>query len=319
MNAIDRVGCFRGKITEHGVGSTQNGFPQFTCRLGAGQKFVDNAEEMAAFGLTESGWVDWLPYDQEAVGYLVMYGNDKKNEGAMKQTFQFENVQRATGWDGSSFSKLGSMNLVGKDITFWVEESEYQGNVSLKVVTIDAPDAAPVRGLRALDADGLKDLDSKFAGMLAGKKAAVKPASAPAKAPVAAAKPAVTTPKAATPPGKPGTGTAAGGAPAASTPPTTPKPAPAATPSAGAPPSSKGPPKKPAAAVQQAPFDADMTMEKAWEHLMSNKGAASDDAAAEAWLNASEQVAPGKDESTMTGGEWAKIAQTALSGLKSAA
>lgn len=317
---IDRTGAFRGYITEHGVGATKNGFPQFTGRFTATQRWVEAKEEMTAFGIDTPQWVDWSGYEQDMVGYLVLFGKDK-NTQELKPLFHLENLQKATGWDGSSFSALSGLDLSQKLVTFWVDENEYEGNVTLRINAIDDGEAAAIRTLRVLDGDGLKDLDARFGNMLAGKKtaAAAKPVSAPAKTTTAAGKPA-------TPP-KPGAPSATA-KPAATTPAAV-KPVAPSKPTAAAPtaskPAAKLPPKPPAAKpIAETEGDNDhpseaasgMTMDAAWAHVMANKGTASDDDCAEKWIDASGAMAPGKEEADITAEEWAKIATATLTALK---
>lgn len=311
---IDRVGAFRGVVTESGVGSTRNGFPQFTVRVQAAKKWVDSADEMKAFEIAEPAWVDWSAYDQETLGYLVLFGNDKKIEGALKETFQLEQVKNALGWDGASFQELGTKDWNGKEITFWMEENEYEGNVSIKLSTIDAADAPPVRQLKKLDATGLKDLDSRFAKLMT-KKTAAAPAKAPAKGPA-------TPPGGATPPGKPAAEKPPTGAPSAGKPAVTAAPAagtpagkPTATPAVKAPPT-KGPPKK----ADAAPAAGTETMETAWNRVSNSRGKATDDQMAEAWLAAAQEVNPNKDDaSTEADAEWVQIANKTIEALKAIA
>lgn len=296
---IDRVGVFRGNIVESGVGETRNGFPQYTVRIKATQKYVENSDEMAAFSLTEPGWVEWASFDQELLGFLVLYMTDKNTQG-VKPSFQLENVQRATGWDGASFSGLANAAKADALVTFWVEENTYEGNTTLRISTIDAGDAAPVRGLKSLDAEGLKNLDAKFANMLQPKTVVAKPVAAPAKAPAAAAKPAaVAAPKPAAAPAS-----VPGAAKSTTAPASTANAAQTTSPS-------KGPPAKAATAAAVPAPTAAMTREAAWDKLLASRGAKSEDDAAGAWLTASDSICPGKDETTITEPEWAKIATEA--------
>lgn len=296
-SAIDRVGCFRGRIKESGVGATKNGFPQFTLNVGATQRYVEDKAEMEALGLTEPGWVDWSGYEQDLTGYLVLI------DGKGQPIFHMEGIQRALGWDGASFATLGSTDWSAKEFTFWVEENDYNGQVSLRIAAVDSIDAPPHRTLRKMDANELKDLDAKFAGMLAGKKAAVKPASAPAKAP-ASGKPA----PGKAPPGKPAPSPAAGAVPSTTASAPTSTPAPKTAPS-------KAPPAK--AKAEAAPFAAGMTKETAWNAVIEAKGEASDDAVAEAWVDAAGAVCPGNDdEDSFTPANWAAIAEAAKAKLK---
>lgn len=294
---IDRVGAYRGTITEGGVTTTKNGFPQYAARFHATQRYVDEKGEMEHFGLTEPGWVDWSEYDQEMVGYLVLFGEDKNNPGQHKPIFHFEALQRALGWDGASFASLATLDTSKSLVTFWVDENEYNGVTSLRVNGIDAGDAAPTRGLRALDSAGLKDLDARFAGSLVTKKAApAKPASA---AKPAAAKPAYT------PPGKEATAKPAATAPATTAAPAAKKP--------GKPPAKPAPVAEPA---QDAPFEGgEMTKDDAWDHVITNRGTATEDAVAEAWLSQCDAVAPGVDEAKITNAQWGAIAAAVLTSL----
>lgn len=311
-SAIDRQGCFRGKIVESGVGASKNGFPQFTVQLVALQRYVEDANEMKSFELTEPTWVDWSSYDQDIVDSLTLFGNDKDNPGAMKPTFQIEALKKALGWDGSSFASLAALDVSEKLVTFWVEENEYQGVVRLRLSTLDDGEASPNRGLRILDAKGLMDLDSKFANMLGGTKTTAKPASTPAKPPASPAKPGVAAPPKSSTVAKP----AATPSPAKTTTapaPVSPKVAPASPSKA---PPAKTPPVKPAAVKEEAPFATTMTKDQAWDSLMTGNKTKDDDKAAEAWLSAADSVvSDGREEEQITGEEWAKIAATALAAV----
>lgn len=300
---IDRVGAFRGKIRESGVGASKGGFPQFVVNIVATQMWIDDPSQFAEFGLTEAGWADWSAYDMDITGFLLLAYNDKQTQAPVLG-FHVEGIQRATGWNGASFASLGTTPLTDKEITFWTEENEWNGVVRLQVAAIDAADASPSRSLRTLDGDGLKNLDSKFANLLVGKAPPVTAAKAPAKAApgkAPAAKPAAAPTKAA--------------APTAATPPTAASPAKPASPS-------KAPPKKapaPAAPVAEAPFEGSLTMDQAWEQVNKSCPKQSDDSKAEAWVTASDEVAPGGDEATITGEQWAQIATKAVAALNDVA
>ena len=43
MNAIDRPGTFRGKLTDWGVSETKNGYPQFVTKLIALEMYDEDA------------------------------------------------------------------------------------------------------------------------------------------------------------------------------------------------------------------------------------------------------------------------------------
>lgn len=295
---IDRIGAFRGKPKEWTLSKSKNGFPMFNIHVAATERYVDQPEEMAAFNLTEPGWVPWADYNQETVGHLCLFN-------AEKALLNYEQVQKALGWDGASLAALASGDWSNTTILFQMEENEYNGETSIRMNWIDAADASPTRGLQALDADGLKDLDSKFKGMM----------KAPAKAAPAKAGPAK--PVAPVPPGKspvpPGTAAKPAATPTSKM--TAPAPAPKPStpaPAAGASPS-KAPPQK-AVKAETAPFvatykDGMEGRDAVWNAVSAKQGTASDDTMATLWFDACEKVAPGVLEDGITGAQWAKIAE----------
>lgn len=302
---IDREGAWRGHFVESGVGTTKNGFPQFVGRLVADQRFVDSADEMKTFNLTEPGWVDWSGYEQDILAKLVLFGKDKTT-GEPKEIFHTESLRNAFGWDGASFASLATTNWSDKPVTFWTNWNEYEGKTSLQVSGIDVGDASPNRSMRTLDADGLKDLDSRFGSLLKASKPIV--VSAPAKGAVAG-KPVVA-PK---PPTKPVVPAAASPTPTVAAP-VSPTQPPKNAPSKAPP--KTAPPKTPAADLLGDGEPTGMTYGAAWEYVLANKGDATDDACAEKWIDASNAVAPGKDESTMTETECKAVAEKAVALLK---
>ena len=172
MGPIDRVGTFRGVPAEWTVSQTKKEYPQFVVRIVATEKWIESAEEMEAFGLTEAGWIPWSEYEQDITAYLVLFNNSGP-------IFNYEQVQVALGWDGASFSGLTEMDHLKTTVLFRVEENTWNDKTSLQVAWIDKQDAPIERTLRALDPEKLKDMDSRFAGLMTAKKAA--PASKPGK------------------------------------------------------------------------------------------------------------------------------------------
>jgi hypothetical protein len=275
---IDRVGAFRGKPVEWSMSSNRNsGYPCFNIRAKATQFYAETPEDMKAFDVTEPTWVDWTPYDQEAVGHLTLF-NDK---GPLLNS---EQVQKALGWDGSSFSSLASGDWSDKEFLFVMKENEWEGNVTIKMDWVDAHDASPTRGLQTLDPAALKELDAKYSTHM--RQA---PKAAPAKAPA----------KAATPPGK--SVVAAGVSVKPGTTTTTAKP-----------PSTKAmviPTKISAKAATTGETDQN----SAWASVTAVKGKVSDDTLATLWIDACEEVAPGKLEDAITAAQWAKVRDAVLS------
>lgn len=303
-SAIDRIGAYRGKFVETGMGATKSGLPQFVGRLLATEKYVDEAEEMAHFEITEPGWVDWSGYQQDILAYLILIGKEGQ------RLLNFEQLQKALGWDGASFAALGAGNYEDKIVMFRVEENEWEGKVSLKVNWVDEPDAPITMGLRTLDVNALKNLDAQYANVLSKKASTVVAAKAPSK-PVPKPLPGkVAAPKAATAPAasKPAATTVNGAAQTSSSKPT----------GNSAPTTKKAPPAKSALTKDlESTVEAGMTYGEAWDKVSSNANGKSDDEVAEAFTAAAAEVAPGKSEDDLTPEECAKFAGVAIAKLAS--
>lgn len=280
-NLIDRPGAFRGNLLQWAVNETRNGNPQFVAEFAGLEYYVEGADELAAFEMTEPGWINWADYDQSILGYLVLF-NDK---GPL---LNYEQLQKALGWDGASFASLAQGDWSGKQLLFRVDWHEYDGKTSLQVQWVDAYDADPVRSLRALDANGLKDLDSKFGGMMSSGKAK----AAPARVAGTPTPPTATKPKPAAAPAKPAA-TKPAAAPA--------KPA-------------SGPPAVTKPAVQEVREEIDSvldgcTREEAWAIVNKNCSAAGDNAIGEAWVKVATAIAEerGIDEDSFTPADWGRV------------
>jgi hypothetical protein len=242
------------------VTETKNGYPQFTGRFQATQ-FYD--EETQA-------WVPWAEYEQEILGFFVLY--TKKDEKWV-ELLNAQQIKKALGWDGVSFADLANGDYSKIEVMFRVEPREYNGNTTLNVTWIDAADANPTRQLQKYDATKLKELDSKFNGVLAGKKptpASAKPAGA------------VTPPKRGRPAG------------AKALPPASPASTGTAAPTA--PPANPiGPPKG-------------CTKDEAWVAVTTNSVRdkdVTDEKLAEAWLAEAAKIGKGEDE--FTPADWATV------------
>ena len=283
MGQIDRPGTYRGSIQESSFGTTKNDFPQWVCRLLALEKYVDDKTEMEQFKITEPGWVPY-DYGDSIVGYVVLAGE----KGL---TVSYEQIQKATGWDGSDFQDLaGNSPVLGKTILFKVENNEYQGKTSLKVSWIDKADADPNPKLREADPATIKAQTAKW---LAGRAVAPKPAAAKAatvaKPPVAAANP---TPAAESRPVAPVVVT------------------PVTAPVAGVtPPAASSAPKAPKAPKAKV-YD---TKEKAWAYANSPevKGQNDDTVVTDAWLAVIGEISEtngGIGEEEFTANHWSNVA-----------
>lgn len=180
MNPIDRPGTYRGHPTEVAVNTTKNGFPQLVIRLAADDLYDGETSE----------WTPWSEYGQDIIGYFALFG-------AKGKCLNFEQVQKALGWDGASFANLDQLeDLEARTCQFRVKWDKYNGTTALKVSWIDAADATPGgAGLRKVDTTVLTALDAQYAGQLVRKK--ITPKKAPTSKPVlpSAAKPTLTAEK----------------------------------------------------------------------------------------------------------------------------
>lgn len=276
MPRIEREGTYRGRVIEHGMGETTNGYPQWIARLAADQMFVqpDDREAFAEEGydISEDGWIDCSDWGWTITGYFCMFNNEKA-------LLSYDQVIEATGWDGSDFAGLQAMDLTEHSVQYRTGLEEYNGNESMKVKWLDAVGAPVNRELASIDEKDAKALTNKFKSMMRGKPKAA-PAAAPASKPKA------------TPAAKPKAGAAK----------------PAASKATKAP---AAPPKPKKSAAEQP---AGMTKEQAWEHLLETSGL-DDDGLADAWIAACEQVAPDKDEDDFTTEDWGSVAATVLAGV----
>lgn len=297
MVKIDTAGAYIGTIEEATLGLTKaSGYPQLIARFKATKKFVSDLPGMEFFKITEPAWVDWTANDEDILGYLVLF---KSADTFDKETalLNYDQLQVATGWDGTSFDDLTNGKLIGKEVLFRVEEgtAEYPNP---KVNWIDAPDAAPERTLKAIDTGILKQLNSKLKFTKAAK-------------PVAAAKPAATKPAAAAPTYT--TGKPSAPAPAASA------GSPAATPPAKTPPSKSvaaKPPQAPPAESLGLPTGC--TDEEGYACIMeANAGANSASDVDAAWLAACDEVVEKTqvDSKAFTPEHWAQVRNLTLKDL----
>lgn len=301
-NRIDTPGSYRAIVLESAVGVTKTGKLQWVGKLGATEKWVDDKESMDFFGLTEPAWVPWQDNQENIVAFLCLFGaNVEQGEACISEGpdrndyLNYEQLQKALGWDGQAFDTLQDDSFLGKEVLFRCNDDEYEGKASIKVQWVDEKDAPIQRELKKLDDAKLKSLN----GLLKGKPAApAKPASKPA-----AAKPAA---------GKPG------------------KAAPAATPAAAAPaakakpkpPTTKAPAAKapePAPEAEENAEASDLPKEcgkdDAWNHLLGVKGDTDDSTLAEAWMASCGEVTEGRDEDAFTPKDWAKVRDIVIKDL----
>lgn len=311
MSQIDTAGRYRGPITEHSIGVTKNGYPQFIARLFAAEKWVDELKELKHFheqGVIEQNedgsftpqWVDWSSFDEYITAYMVLFNNaDEFSEDT--KLYNYDQLVDSIGWDGTEFDSLNNDSFLQTVVQFRVEEDEYNGQTRLRVNWMDPEDANPQQALGKLDDDKLKALAGKL--KIGGKKAA-KPAKA-------------------SKPGKSGEG---------STKPKSKDSTPANSsetsdeqsdkPDSNPPAKKSGPPKKgkPAEEPAEEPTEdeqpeeaGDTSLPKetkrdtAWELICENKGDTTDSDIEDAWIAACTEVGEDKDEDDFTEAEWAKV------------
>lgn len=171
MSLIDRAATFRGIVTDHGVSLTKNEWPQWIAQLQAVEIYDDE----------EKVWVDWTDVEErEITAYQVLLGS--KGE-----TLNAQQIKKAIGWDGVSYSGLAALDLSEAKVQFRVETNVYEGKETLQVNWIDEYDAEPGRSVRKLDADGLREIDAKYKRYLNPTKK-VTPAKKPTTPPAVKAK-----------------------------------------------------------------------------------------------------------------------------------
>jgi hypothetical protein len=306
MGKIDRVGTFIGTIEESAVSLTKkSSYPQFVGRLKATQKWVDQPDEMKHFSMTEPGYADWSSFNEEITAYLVLFKSAEEFSDTTK-LMNYEQLQLATEWDGTSFDSLADGSLHGKTILFRVEENEYEGKTSLQVSWIDSKDADAVRGLKSLDTNEVKNLTAKLkAGGLGGIK---KSAAAPAKAAPAKPAPQGKATPASPPPAAPTAAITAAASEATTAKPTAPAPT---APSKKA----KKTPPPPPPAEEKTGLPGETSQGEAWEYVCEHKGENEDSAIEEAWIAACGEVLGDRDQDTATNAEWAKIRDIVIKDL----
>jgi len=150
MVKLTQEGDYRGKIIDHAVSQTKNGYPQLVANLSAIETWDEDTQE----------WVDFSEYDAGIMAYLCLVGGDAK------PLMNMEQVMKATGWDGQSFAALDNMDLTDTVIQYRVEWEEYNGSDNLKVKWVDHKDATPGVKVKKLDPAELKSLDAKYSQTL---------------------------------------------------------------------------------------------------------------------------------------------------------
>lgn len=304
MQPIDRTGTFRGNLTEWAVSTTKNQFPQFVAKFLA-TEFYD---EDGSVGNEPGAWIDWEKYQMETTGFLVLFGSNGKS------CWAYEQLQRALGWDGATFSALDAGDWSNTVVQFHVKEDTFEGVTRLKVDGVDAHNADPVRSLKKLDPKDLKDLDAQFKAQL-GATPTPKKVSAPTAPPKPSAPPKTAAPA------DPGMYEAPAEDPtpdAKDAPTSTPATDASGTTPASAPPSAKRKPGRPKGSTSKKKTDepagdgglpTECTQEEGWEKVLELKDeSVTEDKVAEVWLAVSTEIAEkGQGEDDIRPDQWAKV------------
>jgi len=164
MALIDRPGTFRGYITEQAIGESKNGHTQLEAKFTATQMYDQETKQ----------WLDWSHYDEtEIKGYLYLAS---KNQEWYKTA---EQLMKALGWSGTSFSELDETDYSKTLVQFRVAMDNYNGKPTLKVVWVDNANAEPGSSLKKMDKNAVKALDAKFAKAFKALTGGAKPKSVP--------------------------------------------------------------------------------------------------------------------------------------------
>lgn len=320
MSQIDRVGTFIALVTESAYGTTAKDLPQWVARFLAEKKYVVDKAELEHFKLDAPAYVDWN-FDESIVSYLCMFSAEGK------PLLNYEQIVKATGWDGTDFQDLAT--LVGKRVLIRVEEDNYNGKVSLKVNWVDAADAPPERTLRQLAPDKVKADSAKWLKNLAKPPAPVVAAAA-AKPPAKPAGPGPAAPQdkaaihaAAVAALYPDLADRAPAAPAAPAVPATPPAAaevPVVTPKKSPP--GRKPKAPPAAAPAPEPAapagpPKETTQLEGWEYVNRPevKGQNEDSVVEEAWIAAAAEIGADIEQDKFTPDMWAKVRDIVIKDL----
>lgn len=173
-HVVDSPGVYRLSVVESGFNITKNGYPKWVAQLKVEQKFVTDKDELNHFELDEPAWVDYSPFDQVVFAHMVLFkANLRKDENCTDENVykNYEQLQLALGWDGTSFSELGNEEFVGKSFQGRIEANEYQGKIRYQLAWIDSYDANPGGGIKTLDISEVKKYDSLLVGLGKKKKA----------------------------------------------------------------------------------------------------------------------------------------------------
>ena len=277
MAQIDRIGSFRGKIVDRGVGESSGGFPQAILQL-----------EAAEMWDAENGvWVEWAYEEIEAIAYLILFGKSGK------PTLSACQLMKALGWDGVAFLDIQENEKLSEKIQWRMEENTYEENTTIRCQWIDHYDAVPGKRVQKLGKADVQRLQAKFATGLQALSGGPKPKSVPKATP----KTDPTPPATPAPTQEPA---APAGPPTAAAPPTDDQVAAALVPPPAASPAAPKP-AEPRRAKAAKPID----MRTAWEQCFTagNKAGKTDVETTQIWTTLIK--AAGGDEAV--GDDWSGI------------
>lgn len=185
----DYMGNYKAIVLDTALTKAKtSGMPQFAVRLCFSEYYDPNEQQW--FDVSDNNWV--------MTAYLNLYGRKgSQPDGEIVETLNHQQVCKVFGWNGIGFGHLVGTDFSGKIVMARVAENDYeQAKTPVQIAWIDTEDADPNSGLQKLDEKAVKDLETEFASLWAGKKTAKAPV---ASAPKAGKKPAPPAPKATEP------------------------------------------------------------------------------------------------------------------------
>lgn len=172
---IDRVGVFRVKSKEHGLGKTRKAeYPQFNVLVDVTAHY-DPDNEM---------WVDFSECGMETTVRQCMFGMvGKTGAKEIGTTLGYDQVCKVFKWDGADLQALADLSVgVEFQITVKDNDPEYADKNPYQIDWIDDFDADPTQRIAKCTPEEITGLQAKYAALLKAKATPPKPATAKKKA-----------------------------------------------------------------------------------------------------------------------------------------
>lgn len=166
---VDRIGVFRVKSTEHGLGQTPKaGYPQYNVQTIVTAHYDEENEV----------WVDYTEYGMEIGVRQCLFGKDKKTQEVIA-TLSYDNVCKVFNWDGADLQVLAEIEPgVEFQVTLKDNDPDYIDKYPYQVDWIDEFDADPKRSIPKCTPAEVTALNAKYAALLQAKKTPAAPATA---------------------------------------------------------------------------------------------------------------------------------------------